>query len=146
MPNPIGGLLWTALGEGATNGHIPIYSGITKTPVPYTLGINPGNHQGSEYDERSAYWTFKVLSNLVNLFYTATKDHVIPVWREWENQLYQIQPILEETAIKLYAKNPSLATNFITNYSYSRAIEALDMTKELTKKLHKTIARYIGPR
>jgi len=146
MPNSIGGLLWVALGEGATTGHIPIYSGITKTPVSYTLGINPGNDQGSEYDERSAYWTFKVLSNLVNLFYTATKDHVIPVWRKWEDQLYQIQPILEETAIKLYAKNPSLAINFITNYSYSRAIEALEMTKDMTKKLHKTIARYMGPR
>jgi dipeptidase len=35
------------------------------------------------YDPESAYWRFRVVTNLVNLFYTATKDQVIPAWREW---------------------------------------------------------------
>jgi dipeptidase len=151
MPNPIGGLLWTGLAEGATSPHLPFYSGITKTPKAYTVGSQKCEplptevFSGSIYDEESAYWTFRQISNLVNLFYTATKDEVIPVWRKWEEELYALQPLIEKTASDLFQKNPSKAEEYITSYSNMKATEALEIAKSVINKLHTIIAHCNTP-
>jgi dipeptidase len=150
MPNPIGAVLWAGIGEGATAGRIPFYSGITKTPEPYTVGLNPDRHVRDPiayktYDPKSAYWNFRIVTNLVNLFYTATKDEVIPVWREWEDSNYRLQPAVEKAALALYKEDPALAVEFLTTYSCAKASEALDMAKEMTVKLHSIIAHYNAP-
>jgi dipeptidase len=138
MPNPIGGLIWTGLAEGATSAHVPFYSGIAKTPKAYTAG-------SQVYDEESAYWTFRQISNLVNLFYTSTKDKVIPVWREWEEELYALQPVIEKAASELFQKNPGMAEEYITSYSNMKATEALEIAKSMTTKLHTIIAHCNTP-
>ena len=146
IPSAIGGLLWTGLAEGATSGHVPFYCGISKTPEAYTLGSQ--KHEpipnevlsGSMYDEESAYWTFRHISNLVNLFYTATKEEVIPVWRAWEDELYRLQPLVEKTALDLFEKNPSMALEYITSYSNMKATDALEIAKCMIRKLHTIIA------
>ena len=151
MPNAIGGLLWTGLGEAATSGHVPFYSGITKTPKAYTIGSqrnypNPTEAlSGSIYDEKSAYWTFRHVSNLVNLFYTATKEEVIPVWQKWEDNLYRLQPVIEKTASQLYEKSPSMAREFITSYSNWKATEALETAESMIKRLLTIIAHCNSP-
>jgi dipeptidase len=151
MPDPIGGLLWASIGEARTTPHIPFYSGITRTPKPYQIGIQDDvvihgePFLGSVYDEGSAFWIFRIVSNLVNLFYTATKDEVIPVWEKWEDKLYLLQPIVERAASDLYDENPELAIEFLTSYSYSKALEALEMAKEMTMRLHTIIAHYNAP-
>jgi dipeptidase len=150
MPNPIGGLLWAGIGEGATCGHVPYYSGITKTPKAYNIGSQNAYPwepfvDGSIYNENSAYWRFRELSNLVNLFYDATKEMVIPIWRNWEEKLYNLQNKIEEVALLLYKQNPKLANDFLTSYSNSKAIEAFEMTKNMIKRLHTIIAHYNGP-
>jgi dipeptidase len=138
LPNPIGGLLWTGLGEGATCGHIPIYAGITRTPEGYAIA-------DSVYDDQSAYWNFRAVSNLVNLFYTATAGDVIPVWRAWESKLYELQPIIERNAMELYQKNPGQSIDYITTYSCDKAREALEIAKIMIAKLHTIIAHYDTP-
>ena len=151
MPNSIGGLIWAGLGEGATVAHVPFYAGTTRTPEAYAIGEQkerPSPSQmfsGSMYDERSAYWTYRVISNLVNLFYTATKEHVIPVWDAWEDELYKQQPQVEKAALELYREDPGLAVEFITGYGCWKATEALDIAKTMTGKLHTIIAHYNSP-
>lgn len=100
--------------------------------------------KGSIYDERSAYWNFRVISNLVNLFYTATKDEVIPVWRAWEDELYRIQPFIEKVALELDKNDPKLAKEFLTFYSNSKALEALKITKNMITRLYTIISHYNG--
>ena len=151
MPNPIGGLLWAAIGGAETSVRIPWYSGITRTPEPFTIGtavegaVPTHPFIGCPYNEKSAYWTFKVISNLVNLFYTATKDEVIPIWREWEEKLYELQPAIEKVALELYETDPDLAKEFLTTYSCAKANEALDMAKKITTRLHTIMAHYGSP-
>jgi dipeptidase len=150
MPNPIGGLLWTGLAEGATSPHIPFYSGITKIPDAYTIGEQKARPDieplsGSIYDERSAYWIFRVVSNLVNLFYTATSEEVIPVWRQWQEKLYSLQPMVEKTAVEIYGRNPDLSIEYVTEYSFEKAREALDTATAMTRRLHTIIAHYCAP-
>ena len=150
MPDPIGGLIWAGIGEGATAGRIPWYSGMTRTPEPYTIGTRPFRpvrdpQAMNPYDERSAYWIFRVVTNLVNLFYTATKDEVIPVWREWEERNFRLQPAIEKMALELYQDDQDLAVDFLTGYSCCKASEALEMARKMTDRLHTIISHYNAP-
>ena len=65
--------------------------------------------------------------------------------RNWEEKLYNLQNTIEEAALLLYNQNPKLANEFLTSYSNSKAIEALEMTKNMIKRLHTLIAHYNGP-
>jgi len=150
MPNPIGGVIWAGIGEGATVGRIPWYSGIKQTPEPYAIGTRIPDRDRNPfimnmYDERSAYWIFRVVTNLVNLFYTATKDVVIPAWRNWEDDNFKLQPAVEKTALQLYDTDAETALRFLTMYSCGKANEALDMAKQMTTTLHSIISHYNAP-
>ncbi len=150
MPNAIGGVFWSGLSEGSTTPHIPWYVGVTRTPEAFMLGTRKENlleegDSGSMYDEKSAYWTFRVITNQVNLFYTALKDEVSPIWRGWEDKLFLQQPIVESALLDMYKKDPTLAIEFITNYSCDKAEEALMMAKKMTTRLHTIIAHYNAP-
>jgi dipeptidase len=148
---PVGGLLWAGLAEGRTSAHVPFYSAITKTPEAYTIGSQQFDpmpteaFSGSVYDEESAYWTFRHISNLVNLFYTATKEEVIPVWRKWEEELYRLQPLIERTALNLFERDPNTALEFLTSYSNMKATEALEIARSMIRKLHTIIAHCNAP-
>lgn len=147
LPNPIGGLLYGGIGEGATVPHMPFYVGITRTPKPFQIGSRQVTVEENPlamniYDEKSAYWIFRVVTNLVNLFYTATKNLVIPIWRRWEEDLYKLQPAIEKVALELYELDPDLAIKFLTSYSNTKAIEALEMAKDITVELHSVISYY----
>jgi len=150
MPNPIGGLIWAGIGEGATCGRIPWYVCIKETPEPYTIGTRPyrpvdGPHAMNTYNEKSAYWIFRVVTNLVNLFYTATKDAVIPIWREWEDKNFKLQPVIEKVALELYEEDPDLIVELLTSYSCCKANEALNLAKKMTTQLHSILAHYNAP-
>lgn len=150
MPNPIGGLLWAGIGEGSTSGRIPWYVGIKETPEPFTIGtittpLERDPNAMNLYDDHSAYWVFRIVTNLVNLFYTATKDEVIPIWRDWEDKNFKMQQAIEKVALELYEQDIDLVREFLTNYSCGKANEALLMAKKLTTRLHSIIAHYNAP-
>ena len=150
MPNPIGGLIWAGISEGATTGRIPFYCGVKETPKAYTTGTRAFVHRSdptmmNPYDPDSAYWRFRVVTNLVNLFYTATRNEVIPRWRQWERENYRYQSAVEKTALTLYEEDPELARGFLTMYSCAKAGEALKIAKELTDRLHTIISHYNAP-
>ena len=45
----------------------------------------------------------------------------------------------------LYKEDPELALDFITSYSCGKANEALEISKEMTIKLHSIISHYNSP-
>jgi len=150
MPNPIGGLIWLGISEGATTGRIPFYCGVKDTPKAFATGMrafveSKDPTMMNPYDPASAYWSFRIVTNLVNLFYTATKDEVIPIWRSWEADNYHLQPAVEKAACMLYQNDPELARKFLTTYSCAKANEALVIAKELTARLYTIISHYNSP-
>ncbi len=89
---------------------------MSRTPEPYTIGtrlyrpvIDP--QAMDPYVEMSAYWVFRVVTNLVNLFYTPTNDEVIPMWSEWGERNFRLQPAIEKVALELYQEDPDLASD-----------------------------------
>ena len=150
MPNPVGGLIWASIGEGATAGRIPWYVGTRRTPEAYNIGTRPYRPRSdplamNDYDPRSAYWGFRIVTNLVNLFYTATKDEVIPAWRRWEEANFRMQEAVERTALELHERDPGLAEEFLTTYTCAKASEALEMARAMQRRLHTIISHYNAP-
>lgn len=75
VPAPISGLHWLALGVAAESIFVPFYAGITKTPANYQIG-------GATYDDRSAYWTYKLLGVLVDSHYTQFQPQLADLQRQ----------------------------------------------------------------
>jgi dipeptidase len=99
----------------------------------------------NDYDPRSAYWGFRIVTNLVNLFYTATKDEVTPAWRQWEEANFRMQEAVERTALELHERDPDLAEEFLTTYTCAKASEALEMARAMQRRLHTIISHYNAP-
>ena len=142
LPDPNGGLLWGGLAATATSPHIPWYAGNTRTPKAFQIG-NAGDH--SVYLPDSAYWMFENLGNLMNLFYQGTVDLVKPVWAEFDRRLFEMQPLIEETALKLHEQSQEQACEYLTTYSNSVAIEALSVAQDMLAKLFTRIALLNNP-
>jgi dipeptidase len=138
LPNPIGGILWGGLAAAWATPHILFYLGITKTPEPFNIGTNIRGT--SSYNPKSAYWIFETITSLVNLFYRPTINMVQPVWENWEDRLYALQPSLEKVVLDLYKADNNLAIGFLTDYSCSKAMEALDIAKKMIPKIITKIA------
>ncbi|MFO7981754.1 MAG: hypothetical protein R6V00_13135, partial [Candidatus Aminicenantes bacterium] len=56
-------------------------------------------------------------------------------WDPFEKQQFAVQPVIEETAMKIYEKDKKLAEEFLTDYSLSRATLAFYKAKQLVNKL-----------
>ncbi|MGV7801934.1 C69 family dipeptidase, partial [Mycobacterium kansasii] len=56
------GIQWLAMGVGAQSVYVPFYAGIDSTPEAYHLGTET-------YDSKSAYWTYKLVSVLLDAHY-----------------------------------------------------------------------------
>jgi dipeptidase len=139
LPNPIGGVLWGGIAASWANAHVPWYVGIQKTPEMYNIGTNDPEGHG-KYEANSAYWAFETVTSLVNLFWRNTIDEVLPVWEAWEDKLFAVQPVFEKAALELYENNPGLTTEFLTNYSCSKGLEAVKMAREMVPHLITIIA------
>lgn len=62
MPADVACVQWLAMGVAAQSVYVPFYLGINETPREYRIGKLP-------YDEKSAYWTYKLASVLVDGHY-----------------------------------------------------------------------------
>lgn len=153
MPDPIGGVFWAGLGEAATVARVPWYVGIRETPEAFNKGTRiPETTQYvrtpntlNVYDPDSAYWAFRIVTNLVNLFYTATKDEVIPIWRRWERRNFRMQPLIEKVALELFETDEESALEFLTTYCSVNGLESLLMAEKMVERLHSVIARFNSP-
>ena len=113
LPDPVGGVTWFTPDEASTSCFIPLYCDIDALPEPYTRG----DYKKFAWD--SAWWVFNLVSNLTYDRWSRILPDVQRAQREQESALLKMQPVIEETAVKLAATDESLARAFLTNYSVS---------------------------
>lgn len=123
---------------------------MTRTTEPYKIGTGPyrpvsAPQTMNRYNERWAYWIFHFVTNLVNLFYTARKNEVIHLWREWEEGNFRLQPAIEKVALELYQDDPDLAVEFLIGYNCCKASKAMKMARKMIDRLHTIISHYNAP-
>ena len=137
LPAAVGGLVWFAYDKPGTSCFIPIYSGVKYLPESFVKG-----NRGATYDvfsRESAWWAFNFVSNYANLKYSYMIKEIEAVRNPLEAEMFKMQPYIEKAALDLYAKDPELAKDFLTQYTNSVANKVVDAYWKLASML---AARY----
>ena len=146
LPPEIGCVYWRTSSASCSGVLIPWYLGITETPECYYYQYDLKENLTTEfhfnpaagtfdYNPNKAYWIFNTLENLVDLNYKKNIGKVREVWKKYEEKEYAMQSAIEETALKLYKEDKDLCRKFLTVYSATQAMEAVEMAKKMNKKL-----------
>lgn len=138
LPPEIGAVLWLSTGTPCSSVYIPYYLGCQEFPHPYALLTK-------NYDRSNAYWTFNSLQNLVDRYYGKKMklegkeiraiDYVSGFWRDFEAKEFNMQAVVEKTALELYGKDKSMARDFLTSYSNALALKAYTKALNISDEL-----------
>jgi len=135
-PDFLGGILWFGVDDAAASVYVPMYCGMTRVPASYA----EGNGDLLSYSETSAFWAFNFVSNFSYLRYNVMMEDVREVQSELEHKFISEIPAIDAAAAVLHETDPSMAREFITNYSVSMGNYAVQRYKELGEFL---LVKYI---
>lgn len=149
LPVEIGTVNWRALDSPCCSVFIPWYLGITRIPeafhkAPESLHTTKKDlldyhfnmpKETWKLNMKSSFGIFKLLRNLVDENYGEVIKKVSATWSAFEDQEFALQPTIEESALKLYEKDKSLAKEFLTLYSNSQAMKSLEVAKNLMDEM-----------
>ena len=113
LPDPIGGVLWFGVDDTYSTVYVPIYCANKAVPHSFAEGTGTWN----EFSWDSAFWTFNFVANYTYSRYEDMIVDVQKVQRELEGGFLARQPELEAHARMLYQQSPTLAKDFLTEYS-----------------------------
>ncbi len=129
LPDPIGGVLWWGEDNTYTSCYFPLYCGIDSIPQPYTVGSL------NKFSWESAWWVFNIVANYAELKYSYMVPEIVNVQQELEGQFLAMQPQIEKTALQLAKSDPSMMTQFLTDYSVSKGDMVASRWKDLAEYL-----------
>lgn len=127
LPRQIGGVLWFGNDDGNMVAYTPIYCGNTSQPECY-------NTKGADtvtFSMKNAFWVCNWVSNMVYPRYSLMFGSLKSVRDSLENSYFSAQAEIERKAMVLYDENPSLAIDFLTDYSIDKAQQMIDRWRQL---------------
>jgi dipeptidase len=130
MPNEVGGVVWMALDNVATSIYVPIYCSVTDVADCYKV---PGRVNG--YDRDSAWWAFNRLGTLAAQRWGDMRHDVTAVWEPLQKEMFANQRAVEEEALRLHAKSPKKAREYLTGYSERQGEKVFDRAWKLGDEL-----------
>ncbi|MCK4264191.1 MAG: hypothetical protein KAX27_04530, partial [Candidatus Aminicenantes bacterium] len=72
---------------------------------------------------------------IVDADYKRAIGKVRKTWKEFETLEFMLQPVIEESALKLFKQDKALAMEFLTLYSSSQALKSLETAKNLIDEI-----------
>jgi len=118
LPNEIGGVLWFGLDNPENSPFVPLYVGVEKVPESWKI------LDRKKFDKNSAWWAFGSVDDQVNHLYGHLKPMLDEVLMPMQQEMYDMQDTIEQTALQLYEKDPELAKKFLTDYTASQMKKA----------------------
>ncbi|MFP3859799.1 MAG: dipeptidase [Bacteroidales bacterium] len=142
LPTEVGSVAWRTTAAPCGSVLVPWYAGINKTPKPYykpweledalSLDFHFDPPKGTfDFDPENAFDVFTGLENLIHLDYPDNIEKAREAWDPFEKEQFALQPHIEKVALELLKEDEELARKFLTQYSNSRAMKALEEAKEL---------------
>lgn len=131
LPDAIGGIIWFGVDDAATTVYVPMYTSMTRTPETF----EEGNGDMLTYSDNAAFWVFNKVANFAYLRYDLMSRDIIKVQQEFENRFAQYAPAIDKAALALYETDPSMAVEFLTDYSVNAGNEVVHRWKELSNFL-----------
>lgn len=131
LPDPVGGINWFGVDDTYYTVYTPMYCGITKVPETFAVG----NGDIMTFSDNAAFWVFNQVTNFA---YTRTRLLIGDLQNkqsELENGYMNKTTEVDKAAEVLYRKNPSLAVEYLTDYSVRSGNNTVMQWKELYKFL-----------
>eukprot|EP00743_Colponemidia_sp_Colp-15_P001817 GILK01001982.1.p1 GENE.GILK01001982.1~~GILK01001982.1.p1 ORF type:complete len:529 (-),score=89.21 GILK01001982.1:265-1683(-) len=115
LPDAIGGLVWLGQDAPHTSVYVPMYAGITDTPVSYRTGSL------QKFTRESAWWAFDFLSNFAELKYNFMSKDIREKQQLIEGLTFAKLEEVEKKALQLYRKDIGEAKGYLTNFCLNHA-------------------------
>lgn len=149
LPPEIGTVTWRALDQPCSSVFVPWYLGATRIPeafrkAPESLYTTKRDlldyhfnvpRETWRLDMESASAVFTLLGEIVDADYKRAIGKVRKTWKEFETLEFVLQPVIEESALKLFKQDKALAMEFLTLYSSSQALKSLETAKNLIDEI-----------
>ncbi len=129
MPDIVGGIAWIGLDVAYTTCYMPFYPGAGTLPWSFQTGST------GKFDRKVAWWAFNFVTNWAGLKFSYMTKDICYKQEEIENQEFDMQPVIEKTALGLYKKNSGLACKYLTCYTDGNAANIVDQWWQLAEKL-----------
>jgi dipeptidase len=129
LPDEVGGVYWVYLDNPYFSPYVPIYSGNLSVEESYKT-YDPGR-----YDEKSARWAIDFVDNLANLKFQSIAEDVKARRDPFEEAVFSEQGEIEQNALKIHAKDPGKAQEYLTEYSNNLMKEVTAMFLELRNEI-----------
>lgn len=127
LPRQIGGVLWFGNDDGNMVAYTPVYCGNTSQPECY----NTKDADAVTFSMKNAFWVCNWVSNMVYPRYSLMFGSLKSVRDSLETSYFSAQAEIERKARVLYDENPSLAIDFLTDYSIDKAQQMIDRWRQL---------------
>lgn len=127
LPRQIGGVLWFGNDDGNMVAYTPVYCGNTSQPECY----NTKGADAVTFSMKNAFWVCNWVSNMVYPRYSLMFGSLKSVRDSLETSYFSAQAEIERKAMVLYDENPSLAIDFLTDYSINKAQQMIDRWRQL---------------
>lgn len=127
LPRQIGGVLWFGNDDGNMVAYTPVYCGNTSQPECY----NTKGADAVTFSMKNAFWVCNWVSNMVYPRYSFMFGSLKSVRDSLETSYFSAQAEIERKAMVLYDENPSLAIDFLTDYSIDKAQQMIDRWRQL---------------
>jgi dipeptidase len=113
LPDPIGGIFWFGVDDASSTVYIPMYCSMTRAPQTYERG----NGAMMRWSDDAAFWAFNQISNFAYTGWSYIHPEIAQKQKTYEDEFVTLTPTIDARAKELYAKNPNLAVNYLTDYS-----------------------------
>ncbi len=120
LPDPIGGIVWVALGPQDTSCYVPFYAGATDIPKSFSVGDH------FVLDRGSARWAFDYVDFHTQVAYNAAIEDVQAARQKWEGGALGRIAEIDALAGDLYKRNPREAVKYVTGFSLNNAQNVVD--------------------
>ena len=120
LPDPIGGIVWVALGAQDTSCYIPFYGGVTDIPKSFSTGDH------FVLDRGSARWAFDYVDFHTQVAYNAAIEDVKAAQKTWEDGALDRVAEIDRLAEDLYKRSPKEAVKYVTGYCLNNATNVVN--------------------
>ncbi|MBR4996995.1 MAG: C69 family dipeptidase [Bacteroidaceae bacterium] len=131
LPNAIGGVLWFGTDDANMAVFTPVYCCTNVVPECYKREMA----DAVTFSEKSAFWMFNMVSNMVYPRYSALIGDLKKVQQDCEEAFAQNQATVEAKAMELYNDNPPKAVAMLTKYTDETAMSTMAAWGNLAKFL-----------
>lgn len=134
LPVDIGSVIWGCLASPSTSPYVACHFGTGDLPSEFKTS-------GPDYDDNSAFWHFRALSNLSMVNPQKHVPLIADDWKPFEYLCRDEARLAEQKALAVYDKDKAEACRILTESAMTQHRKALDLCKKIQGQVHTRIAQ-----